>query len=1718
MNILNVHTNIINDYAEYTKSFIAIADEQIRNAVDRELADKRYWPEPLLQFNPAYQKAGKVEDLVRAGKLNPSIATIFRGYELYQHQLDAIQLGLQNTDFVVTSGTGSGKSLTYIGTIFNHILNNPTLQGVVAIVVYPMNALINSQTEEFNKYKFNYESQTNTPFPIQFGQYTGQEDEEKRNEMRQNPPHILLTNYMMLELMMTRQIDSALRQAIFPNLKYLVFDEMHTYRGRQGADVAMLIRRIRANVAHAVTCIGTSATMVSGGTEQSQKITVASVASTLFGKSFDATQVINESLQRSLNRPHYTIDELRAAVRRPVDSNASAEELANHPLANWLENDVALELKDGVFARRKPMKIQDVAERLSVFGDISKEYAYTVLNQMLMWISNVNAHLYNDGRRYTYLPYRIHQFFAQTGSVYISLEQPDKRYVTLEAARYRPDSDDKVPLYPTFFSRTTGEAFVGVYLNAHSIEPRDLREPKLMGDDDGSAISDPNGGYLILNTDVWDPERDLESLPETWFNIKNKMRPLLPKYQKRVPRRIWFDRLGRYSDTPSAQLPYSGWFMSAPLLFDPSSGQIYDSTAIRENSKLSELGGGGRSTATTITTLSILTQLKESGFSLRDQKLLSFTDNRQDAALQAGHFNDFVQVIKLRAALYHAIKTNQQQELTISDLGIRVREALNLPDDAYTSGNLIDIALRQKKQQLEKFITYRLLEDAVRSWKVVLPNLEQCALISYGYQYFDEAVNHPTHWNDLLPVAALPPHEREAFLLTILDFFRFEYALTDSFWFSNLDTTEQSLHSGLLDPWILTRDEKLQRPAVIRLESVNQVSRDMTTKSAGYQSALGKYIRQYLQQQNPLFRVDAAQYTEFMYQLFDKLVSAGYLSQFQLHQGSKVVHGYALNATMVIWKLGNENSVRADAVRQRSYRTRVLSPNRYFQQLYKTPFASHKQYLAKDHTGQLTNDDRQEREERFRADWYKDGQPDNQKIAARSISALYCSPTMELGVDIGGLTVVHMRNAPPNPANYAQRSGRAGRSGQGALVFTYCSYSPHDQHYFKHQTDLVAGAVSPPQIDLLNEDLLRTHLHAVAFGAVGMPSQSNSLADYVDLNQANRPLKPEIIAHLRFPPTQAQHIYATFKRAINDIDGQLHSDIVTWYNTDWISTSITAMASRLETTFMRWRTMYEQAKIQLVDASQAIQVGGLNPISKEYRELTRKQNEATAQIALLENQRSRNNSLSEFYPYRYFAAEGYLPGYNFTRLPVRVFIPTFGDYQGEFISRGRTIALSEFGPDNVIYHNGNKYRVKQLVTMSEIDKHLVQAKASLASGYLMLGNEMSIDVCPITQQPLYANGDTKKFLTLLEMNECRAKPVERITCDEEYRLREGYKIETYFSLPGGLHRVQNATIRSADQDLIHLRYFPAASIHHINTKWAAEPDSAMGFPIHNTSGFWTRRSKIDDTTNAPGTYLTVTPWTSVTADALYIEPLRALGLKREQIITLQYALKRGIELAFQVEPSEIGVTLVGNNDNPNMFIYESAEGSLGIMARFMQQPHTFNTIVINAINICRYDDTSYKAPASYDDLLSYYNQTDHAVINRFDIRDTLTKLATCTVEVTGHSQISYTEQYQLLLRTYDQSSKLELRFLEYLYANSLRLPDAAQKAVADAYIRPDFYYADRIWIFCDGTPHDDPRVYERDSQVREYLRDQGDQVVVWNYRLSIEEFIAARPDIFYKVR
>ncbi|MCB0695674.1 MAG: DEAD/DEAH box helicase, partial [Saprospiraceae bacterium] len=505
-----------------------------------------------------------LKDLASQIGLHQDLTDIFSGYHLYRHQEEAITLGAHGREFIVTSGTGSGKSLTYLATIFNHILSQevPIKGEVRAVIVYPMNALINSQYKEIEKFALNYQARTGKDFPIRFAQYTGQEDEEIRERIRKDPPHILLTNYMMLELLMTRGgRDVPLRNNFLSHLRYLVFDELHTYRGRQGSDVSMLIRRIRASANQQLLCIGTSATMVSGDTStlEEQKQEVAKVGSTIFGTTLQADQVINEYLVRSLDasKPIQGY-ELKNAIRRGVDSQADKEEFKIHPTALWLENEVALELREGVLLRRKPMHFRQIARVLAEKAEVPETEAREHLVSLLEWANQINTTV---GGRDGYLPFRVHQFIAQTGSVYATLEPPGRRALKLEAGLYAEDADTK--LYPLVFSRHSGHEFYCVRLLHEKgiIVPRDFHDTADLEDDE----VDQENGYLVFNhageDDLWDFERDSDLFPDTWFNKPKKdgTRTLRKGILQRLPRQIYFNHKGQFSfEGPGDQ---RGWFI-----------------------------------------------------------------------------------------------------------------------------------------------------------------------------------------------------------------------------------------------------------------------------------------------------------------------------------------------------------------------------------------------------------------------------------------------------------------------------------------------------------------------------------------------------------------------------------------------------------------------------------------------------------------------------------------------------------------------------------------------------------------------------------------------------------------------------------------------------------------------------------------------------------------------------------------------------------------------------------------------------------------------------------------------------------------------------------------------------------------------------------------------------------------------------------------------------
>jgi ATP-dependent helicase YprA (DUF1998 family) len=135
---------------------------------------------------------------------------------------------------------------------------------------------------------------------VTFERYTGQESTPDRERILQDPPDILLTNYVMLELMLTRPRERSALTTSATNLSFLVLDELHTYRGRQGADVAMLVRPLRGTVgAKELQCIGTSATLAGPGTKAEQREEVAEFAERIFGTTITPDNVIGETLRRA---------------------------------------------------------------------------------------------------------------------------------------------------------------------------------------------------------------------------------------------------------------------------------------------------------------------------------------------------------------------------------------------------------------------------------------------------------------------------------------------------------------------------------------------------------------------------------------------------------------------------------------------------------------------------------------------------------------------------------------------------------------------------------------------------------------------------------------------------------------------------------------------------------------------------------------------------------------------------------------------------------------------------------------------------------------------------------------------------------------------------------------------------------------------------------------------------------------------------------------------------------------------------------------------------------------------------------------------------------------------------------------------------------------------------------------------------------------------------
>ena len=555
MNVFDLDQALVNDYERFARSFTLIRSPDIKQQVEELYASDRFWPEPLVSINPRFESGDAIDRLVANGTLHSATGSIFsidgEPLSLYRHQAQAVAKAATRQSFVVTTGTGSGKSLCFFIPIIDAAVRARTggeAPRTRAIVIYPMNALANSQREELDKFI----KQSGVPEHQRptFARYTGQEGVEERERIREAKPDILLTNFMMLELLMTRQ--NGLDRAVIANahgLEYLVLDELHTYRGRQGADVAMLVRRVRDRLCpeKAPVCIGTSATMATEGDDAKRAADIAAVASRLFGTPISSDAVIGESLERATDprlRPAALGAALAAAVNDDLPANFDDDALYRHPLAVWCELEIGLE--DGQrLSRRQPITLAVAAKRLSEQTDCDEARCRSQLQAFLMLASRPADERGGVGDR------AFHRFISGAGRVYATLRGAGQRRVTLDGQRFHPE-DQEARLYSTFFCRNCGQEHHPVLLAKEAgvdcVLARDI---------DDTPLDDPNSaerpGYLMP-----EPENDaefgfkgeLDDFPEDWLDVDRGGSPRLRRDRKAyVPEPLTVDASGAIGST-----------------------------------------------------------------------------------------------------------------------------------------------------------------------------------------------------------------------------------------------------------------------------------------------------------------------------------------------------------------------------------------------------------------------------------------------------------------------------------------------------------------------------------------------------------------------------------------------------------------------------------------------------------------------------------------------------------------------------------------------------------------------------------------------------------------------------------------------------------------------------------------------------------------------------------------------------------------------------------------------------------------------------------------------------------------------------------------------------------------------------------------------------------------------------------------------------------------
>lgn len=1079
-------------YKEYLRSSFEFGKTDLQKLFVQQLEREKLFKGPYVDLSFPFQRGHNLDYLIN----NDIVCKSFKKLNdidftrpLYSHQEESIKLIKSGRSAIITTGTGSGKTESFLYPILNELLydaeNGNNEVGVRAIFLYPMNALVNDQIDRIRKILQNCPE-------ITFGFFTGETPESasanyrkklceendvvitdnelvSREEIRENPPHLLFTNYSMLEYLLIRPNDYAI---FIPerlnNWKYVVLDEAHTYSGSLGIELSLLLRRLTGLAHKKPQFILTSATLGEQGKSEKD---IVRFATSLTSTDFSVSDIIFSKRIKLHEKWEYRVKgEDYSAIKAASDTFNDIKAIVAKYYIGVASN--VGELLYELLCRDE--NVHDLSRLLSKgsrdFSEIYDEMRGNVSQDELIALIDIINAAEKDGIGLFDLKY--HSFVRPLSGAYITYGKQPKLSLT------KTNEIEGMKAFEVGNCRYCNSPYIIGKIQRKEDEQIDylLQNKEIdiyenYGNEEFVKID-----FFLLENVVNEEEVEIDSIEpyavcakcgeiHAVGNLNAKKCKCGEEHRFTVYKVIQSKEKDAdviYNNI--SQCPCCGHRGKSGVVKALNIGKDEGTALIAQ--MLYEAIDEGNQEVKKVKKLTLKPMVKQFDNSNEEKvkQYLAFSDSRQQASFAAVFFDsNHVRMLRKRL-IWEMIQGQNYAEMNVNELTAYLEDKIKTSD-------LFPNDLGSHKNAWAAVLVDLLKVDGAYDGE------------GLGLYYFDLDIKSiiDAFSEEEISNAFVGCNMTKEKLYNLMQVAFSVFKTTPAINYVKSTLTQEE-RKDILEYRRFSNFVILSNPKKSKKATEDQTFNGVRSllPVAGESNMIVRYVMK-------AFDVDADTAKETLEMIFSLLVQASDMEggdkflikhdkkdAYQIDAGRYIVKNYKKSKFYQCNKCGRLTPYNINDKCVQDYcpgTLREIDPDEvlatnYYRQQYKTKKIE--RIVIKEHTAQL---DRKKAKE-YQIDFKN-----------KKINILSCSTTFEMGIDIGGLETVFMRNVPPTPANYVQRAGRAGRrKDSAAYILTYCGTGSHDFTYFSEPEKMISGVINPPYFNVLNKKIIVRHLMATSLG------------------------------------------------------------------------------------------------------------------------------------------------------------------------------------------------------------------------------------------------------------------------------------------------------------------------------------------------------------------------------------------------------------------------------------------------------------------------------------------------------------------------------------------------------------------------------------------------------------------------------------------------------------